>query len=229
MSQAQALKEKITKEKAANYYREGLGNEKVDVQLAVVMFRKAADFDHPRAQAKLACLLWCGAPGVAKNTEEALRWAQKARRQAHMLTRPMKVYLAHFEAMRCEEIREGIVRDQQVAFRRIVGFVEERQHGGQSPVANYSDTTAALPTPPPKEKTPPKSQSPPMPPPKEKTPTKSQSLPTPPPKEKTPPKYQEPVGTGGYDDDILNHAYRGSPLTPPLPPAIPAFGERSLR
>jgi len=41
-------------------YAEGNDNEKTDPSLSVAMYRKAADLDHARAQARLALLLWCG-------------------------------------------------------------------------------------------------------------------------------------------------------------------------
>jgi hypothetical protein len=118
------IKQKATYEKAKNYYEEALENEKVDMSLCMAMFRKAADLDHGKAQARLACLLWCGNEGVRQDRDEAMKWTNLALRDPSRLTPPMITYLKHFEKLHKEEMRQEALEAVHENFMETIDNIE---------------------------------------------------------------------------------------------------------
>lgn len=112
-------------EKAKQYYEEGIDNETTDTPLAVIMFRKAADMGHPRAQARLACLLWRGCGGLPQDRREALQWTATALRDDTRLTPSTVTCLRHFERISVEEKRQAAIDAQSLAFTVAIEVAEQ--------------------------------------------------------------------------------------------------------
>ena len=136
-------------QKALQWYEEALDAERQgEIQITLMMLKKAARAGIVKAQARLSCLLWFGDErGVDKNRESARYWAVSALKNPKQLTTAQKVFLKEFLLLAFEEAKsEALQRSSEMFEQQILKAEEELK---EKAIEDSRRRTTQKPPPPP--------------------------------------------------------------------------------